>query len=132
MRHLARVLLASVFLCTISAAQAGEEEFKRSREAVRVLDEIMQAPDKRLPANMLKDAAAVAVIPDVLKAGFVIGGRHGEGLIVVKSPDGTWSNPSFVKMGGGSIGFQAGVQSTDVVLVFRSTRGVDSIVHGKF
>lgn len=133
MRHLARVLLAcAALVCTVSVAHAGEEEFKRARESVRVLDEIMQAPDKRLPANLLKDAAAVAVIPDVLKAGFVIGGRHGEGLVVVKSPDGTWSNPSFVKMGGGSIGFQAGVQSTDVVLVFRSTRGVDSIVHGKF
>src|SRR5690349_1483572 len=107
MRHLARVLLAcTALLCTVSVAQAGEDEFKRARESVRVLDEIMQAPDKRLPANMLKDAAAVAVIPDVLKAGFVIGGRHGEGLVVVKSPDGTWSNPSFVKMGGGSIGFQ--------------------------
>lgn len=125
-------LLAAAFLLAISTVHAGEEELKRARDAVRVLDEIMQAPDKRLPGNLLRDAYAVAVIPDVLKAGFVIGGRHGEGLIAVKSADGTWSNPSFVSMGGGSIGFQAGVQSTDVILVFRSERGVDSIVHGKF
>ncbi len=86
----------------------------------------------RAVLDLLKEAYAVAVIPDVLKAGFVIGGRHGQGLIAVKSADGTWSNPSFVSMGGGSVGFQAGVQSTDVVLVFRSQRGVESIVHGKF
>jgi len=132
MRPLATVLLACVMLFGAGMAQAGQEEIKRAKESSRVLDEIMMAPDKRLPSNMLKDAYAVAVIPDVLKAGFIIGGRHGEGVVVVKSTDGTWSNPSFVSMGGGSIGFQAGVQSTDVVLVFRSQRGVDSIVHGKF
>lgn len=125
-------LFAVAFLLAVSVVHAGEDELKRAREAVRVLDEIMQAPDKRLPGKLLRDAYAVAVIPGVLKAGFIVGGRHGEGLIAVKSPDGTWSNPSFVGMGGGSIGFQAGVQSTDVILVFRSERGVDSIAHGKF
>ncbi len=127
--------LSIVVVCLIAAAapaRAGEAEFKRAREAVRVLDEIMQAPDRRLPGNLLKEAYAVAVIPDVIKAGLVLGGRHGEGLLVVKTAEGTWSNPSFVTMSGGSIGFQAGVQSTDVLLVFRSQRGVDSIVHGKF
>ncbi|HET6804918.1 MAG TPA: lipid-binding SYLF domain-containing protein, partial [Frateuria sp.] len=58
--------------------------------------------------------------------------RRGEGLISVKSPDGTWSNPSFITLTGCSVGFQAGVSSTDVVLVFRTQRGVDSIVNGKF
>ena len=131
MRAMAAVLACGL-LFVAAPGWAGEEELKRAREAVRVLDDIMQAPDKRLPSDMLKDAHAVAVIPDVLKAGFVIGGRHGEGLVVVKSPDGTWSNPSYIGMGGGSIGFQAGVQSTDVILVFKTQRGVDSIVHGKF
>jgi len=92
----------------------------------------MQAPDRRVPGNLLHEAQAIAVIPDVIKAGLLVGGRRGHGLIVVRGPDGTWSNPSYLTMTGGSIGFQAGVQSTDVVLVFRSQRGVDSIVHGKF
>jgi len=127
-----RALLTLFCLCTIGAASAGETELKRAREAVRVLDEIMQAPDRRVPSNLLNEAHAIAVIPDVIKAGLLVGGRRGHGLIVVKGPDGTWSNPSFVTMTGGSIGFQVGVQSTDVVLVFRSQRGVDSIVHGKF
>jgi lipid-binding SYLF domain-containing protein len=128
-------LLVCVFLfgsLTAHSAFAGEEENSRANNAVRVLREIMMAPDKRLPSDLLQNAYAVAVIPDVIKAGFVIGGRHGVGLIAVKSADGTWSNPSYVSMSGGSIGFQAGVSSTDVILVFRTQRGVDSIVHGKF
>ena len=117
---------------TTLTAQAGEEENKRAENAIRVLKEIMMAPDNSIPKDLLKNAHAIAVIPDVVKAGLVVGGRHGDGLISVKTRDGTWSNPSFIGLTGGSIGFQAGVSSTDVVLVFRTQRGVDSIVHGKF
>ncbi len=117
---------------TIGSARAGEEEDKRAENAVRVLKEVMQAPDKAIPRDLLREAHAIAVVPDVIKAGLVIGGRHGNGLIAVKTRDGTWSNPSFVSMTGGSLGFQAGVSSTDVILVFRTQRGVESIVHGKF
>jgi lipid-binding SYLF domain-containing protein len=131
-RSLLRALMFAYCLLVATGANAGEAEFKRAREATRVLDEIMQAPDRRIPTNLLREAHAIAVIPDVIKAGLVIGGRRGHGLIVVRGADGTWSNPSYITMTGGSLGFQAGVQSTDVVLVFRSQRGVDSIVHGKF
>jgi lipid-binding SYLF domain-containing protein len=126
------VVLFALGLLVSVEARAGEEELARAANAVRVLKEIMMAPDKRIPADLMQNAYAIAVIPDVIKAGFVIGGRHGVGLISVKGSDGTWSNPSFVSMTGGSIGFQAGVSSTDVILVFRTQRGVDSIVHGKF
>lgn len=111
---------------------AGEKEDERARNAARVLSEIMAVPDKRVPNHLIEKAEAIAVIPDVVKAGLVLGGRHGKGLISVRSADGTWSNPSYISITGGSIGFQAGVQSTDVVLVFRSKRGVDQIVNGKF
>jgi lipid-binding SYLF domain-containing protein len=121
--------VALLFLC--ANAQAGVQEEARAENAVRVLKQIMQAPDRGIPAHLVRDAYAIAVIPDVIKAGFVIGGRHGLGLLAVKK-GGVWSNPSFLRMNGGSIGFQAGVQSTDVILVFRTQRGVDSIVHGKF
>lgn len=121
-----------LFSVVTMPAQAGEEESKRAENAVRVLKEVMMAPDKAIPHDLLQNAHAIAVIPDVIKAGFVVGGRHGQGLIAVKTRDGTWSNPSFVSLTGGSVGFQAGVSSTDVVLVFRTQRGVDSIVHGKF
>ncbi len=125
-------MVFALFSLSSSYAHAGEEETRRAHNAVNVLNEIMRAPDKRIPSDMLSQAYAIAVIPDVIKAGFVIGGRHGLGLISVKNADGIWSNPSFISMTGGSIGFQAGVQSTDVILVFRTQRGVDSIIHGKF
>lgn len=126
------LLGALILLVPAVAAHAEDPPLVRATNAVRVLNDIMQAPDKSIPQDLLRDARAVAVIPDMIKAGFIFGGRRGEGLISVKGPDGTWSNPSFITMTGGSIGFQAGVSSTDVVLVFRTQRGVDSIVRGKF
>ncbi|ANB19704.1 lipid-binding SYLF domain-containing protein [Dokdonella koreensis] len=132
MPSLARVCLAVALLVLALPAVAGEKENERASNAVRVLQEVMQAPDKAIPRDLLTNAYAVAVIPDVIKAGFVVGGRHGSGLLSIKSADGTWSNPSYISMTGGSVGFQAGVSSTDVILVFRNQRGVESIVHGKF
>ena len=132
MRPILFALVSLLTVAIVSPARAGEEEDKRAENAVRVLKEVMDAPDKAIPHDLLREAHAIAVVPDVIKAGLVIGGRHGNGLISVKTRDGTWSNPAFVSMTGGSIGFQAGVSSTDVILVFRTQRGVDSIVHGKF
>lgn len=125
-------LLVMGSLLLPALALAGEKENQRARDAIVVLDEIMGAPDQAIPERLLRDAHAIAVIPNVVKAGFVIGGRAGKGLVALKSPDGTWSSPSYLKLTGASVGFQAGVQATDVVLVFRSARGVDSIVNGKF
>lgn len=126
-------LVALALLLPVAAAHAADDTpEQRAQNAVRVLNEIEQAPDKSIPTDLLRDARAIAVIPDVLKVGFVFGGRRGEGLVAVKNPDGTWSNPSFISFGGGSVGFQIGVSKTDVILVFRTQRGVDNIVNGKF
>jgi len=112
-------------------ALAGTEEDKRASDAVRVLSEIQKIPEQGIPDKLLDEGRAVVVIPDTLKVGLVIGGRRGHGLMSVKSPDGSWSQPVFVKLTGGSIGFQAGVQSSDVVLVFRNDRNLENIVNGK-
>lgn len=114
-----------------SVAVAGPVEDERARNAIRVLNEIRAIPESAIPDKLFDEARAVVVVPDALKIGLVLGGRRGHGLLSVKRADGTWSNPSFVKLTGGSIGFQAGVQSSDIVLVFRSDRGLDSIVNGK-
>jgi len=132
MRRVVFTLMVALFAAAALPVRAGEDEQQLVGYALRVLTEVMQEPDKAIPRDLLQNAHAIAVIPDVIKAGFVIGGRHGEGLISVKTRDGTWSNPSFIALTGGSIGFQAGVSSTDVILVFRTQRGVDSIVNGKF
>jgi lipid-binding SYLF domain-containing protein len=129
---LAAGLALVITLGSVSPVQAAPPPEQRLENASRVLDEIMVSPDRAVPRRLLQDAYAIAVIPDVVKAGLLIGGRRGRGVISVRTPDGTWSHPSFITLTGGSIGFQAGVQSTDVVLVFRSARGVDSIVNGKF
>ncbi len=133
MTRLLAVLFAAAALALPAApAPAGEKEETRAADAARVLGEIMRIPETAIPEKMFDEAHAIAVIPDVVKAGLVIGGRGGKGLISVRTADGTWSNPSYIKLGGGSVGFQAGVQSADVILVFRSARGVNDIVNGKF
>jgi lipid-binding SYLF domain-containing protein len=125
-------LSALVLLAVSSVAIAGSREDARAQNAVRVLDDIQAIPESAIPDKLLDEAHAIVVVPDSIKAGLVIGGRRGHGLLSVKRADGTWSNPSFVSLTGGSIGFQAGVQSADIVLVFRSDRGLESIVNGKF
>ncbi|MBU8977286.1 MULTISPECIES: lipid-binding SYLF domain-containing protein [unclassified Lysobacter] len=131
MSRLPRLLVLSLALSVATAAVAGPQEDERARQAVRVLTDIQQIPESGIPDKLLDEARGIVVVPDALKIGLVLGGRRGHGLLSVKNPDGTWSNPSFVKLTGGSIGFQAGVQSADIVLVFRSDRGLDSIVNGK-
>lgn len=126
------VLAVAALWLGAAPALANPKLLARGEDAVRVLDEVMQMPESALPEALLREAYAIAVIPDVVKAGLVFGGRHGKGLLSVKTPEGVWSNPSFIKISGGSVGWQAGVQSTDVILVFRSQRGVDTIVNGKF
>ena len=115
-----------------ASAIAGPNEDARAQNAVRVLTDIQAIPESAIPDKLFDEARAVLVVPDAIKAGLVVGGRRGHGLLSVKGADGTWSNPAFVTLTGGSIGFQAGVQSADIVLVFRSERGLDSIVNGKF
>ena len=80
----------------------------------------MAIPEKGIPPALLNDADGIAIIPGVIKAGLVLGGRHGSGIMVVRDREGRWSNPSFVTITGGSIGWQIGVQSADIILVFRS------------
>jgi lipid-binding SYLF domain-containing protein len=113
-------------------AHAGPREDAQADNAVRVLGEIQAIPESAIPDKLLDEARAIVVVPDTIKAGLVVGGRRGHGLMSVRTADGGWSNPVFVKLTGGSVGLQVGVQSSDVVLVFRSERGLDSIVNGKF
>jgi lipid-binding SYLF domain-containing protein len=133
MRRIAATVLLALGLAAVATpAPAGIVEDARADEAGRVLAQILRIPEESVPSNLLQEARAIAVIPNVVKAGFVVGGRRGRGLIAVRTRDGSWSHPSFISLTGGSLGFQAGVQSADVILVFRSDKGVDSIVNGKF
>ena len=128
-RHLALALAA---LLATNGVIAGERENVRANEAVRVVEQIQAIPESAIPDRLLDEAKAIIVVPDTIKAGFMFGGRRGLGLMAVKTPQGTWSDPVFVKLAGASFGLQAGVQSADVVLVFRNDRSLESIVNGKF
>lgn len=127
-----RFLLALAVLLAVGSATAGDREDVRADDAVRVVKQIQGIPESSIPDRLLDEARGIVVVPDTLKAGFMLGGRHGVGLMAVKTANGTWSNPVFVKLSGASFGLQAGVQSADVILVFRSDRGLDNIVNGKF
>jgi lipid-binding SYLF domain-containing protein len=115
--------------------QAGERESRDqaelARDASEVLREITQAPDQGIPSALLREAKGIAVIPGVIKGAFGIGGRWGEGLMAGRSEDGTWGAPSFIEIGGASVGFQIGVSSTDLVLVFTSKDAIDALLDGK-
>ncbi len=125
-------LISAALLFASVAIASPDKELKRARTATTVLKTILNTPDSRIPDQLLHDAQAIAVFPDVVKAGLVFGGRHGRGLVSVRTADGTWSNPSFIRITGGSVGWQVGVQSADVVLVFRTEQGVANLVNGKF
>jgi lipid-binding SYLF domain-containing protein len=118
-------------LSTGTFAVAGERQEGRLLTATQVLDESMRMPEQNIPSWLLERAHAIAVIPSVIKVGLGIGGRRGKGVLVVRKDGGGWSNPVFVNLTGGSFGFQVGVQSTDVVLVFTSRQSIEGIVGGK-
>lgn len=103
---------------------------ERSREAARVFTQIMAAPDKAIPKDLLDNAEAVAVFPKVLKAGFIIGGRGGNGVIS-RRVRGGWSAPAFFNLGGGSIGLQIGASSTDFVLLFMNEEALKGLLEDK-
>jgi len=102
------------------------------RAAHEVLQQFLDLQIRQIPDSMLAEAHGVAIIPDVIKRGFVLGGQRGKGVVIVRQPDGSWRAPSFITITGGSIGWQAGAQSTDFVLVFKTQQSVEGLMRGKF
>src|SRR5580700_359136 len=136
-KHLRVALLAATFAATFTAtfvnvAHAGAREEGRLLTATEVLEEVNAMPDVRLPDTLLAHAYGIAVIPDVTKVAFIFGGRHGNGVLSVRDKlTSPWSNPVFVSLTGGSWGFQAGAQSSDIILVFTTKAGIEGVAGGK-
>ncbi len=128
-------LAALAFLCiswaTVARAENENSEVERTNRAVQVLDEINRIPDEGIPRDLLDNAEGIAVIPHVVKAALGFGGDWGKGLISARNENGRWSQPAFIKITGGSFGFQIGGQATDVVLVFTDRKGIDSLLGAK-
>ncbi len=130
--RLRQLIIASVFcVLTVSAAFATTKEEHRMLDATDVLDQLLMIPEQGIPSRLLARAHAIAVIPRVIKIGFGVGVQRGKGVLVVRQSDNSWSNPAFITMTGGSFGFQAGAQSSDIILVFKTRSSVDSITQGK-
>src|SRR3981081_1244193 len=125
---LAGLVLASG--ATGAWAQAREQG--RLLMASQVLEELRSSRDQYIPDRLLERAYAIAVIPDMTKIAFFAGGRRGHGVLVVRDKDGRFTSPAFITMTGGSFGWQWGIQSADIVLVFTTRKGVEHITSGKF
>ena len=100
--------------------------------ATQVMNEIMAIPARQIPVALLADAQGIAIIPNLLKGGFVVGVRHGRGVVVVRDENGAWKAPVFATLTGGSFGYQIGLQATDVILVFKTRNSVKGLMRGKF
>ncbi len=135
---LTKALIAASLLTAVAVSPAAAQtrkdltdEVSQSEKAARVFKEIMDVPDKGIPQWLLDKAECVAVFPNVLKAGFIVGGRAGRGVASCRTSAG-WSAPAFLNLGGGSIGFQIGAQSTDFVMLFMNTGGMNSLLSDEF
>jgi lipid-binding SYLF domain-containing protein len=116
-------------------AQTGEPSREEATliTATQVLEELAATPDQKVPDWLMQRAYGVAVVPEVIKGAFFFGGRYGNGVLTVRdATSGQFSNPVFIRLGGGSFGAQIGATSTDVVLVFVTPRSVENFAHGKF
>lgn len=100
--------------------------------STKVLSEVMSTPGKGIPTKLLADAQGLVIVPDMIKGGFVVGVKHGKGVAVVRDANGSWGLPQFLTINGASLGWQAGIQSTDLILVFRSQKSVQGLLSGKF
>ncbi len=133
MRVWRTILALFVWCAAASPAVAQSDEADRIREAATVLDEIMAAPDKAIPASVLDKAEAIAVFPSTLKGGFIIGAHRGRGILSVRDrASGTWSAPAFLTFTGGSFGAQIGGQAIDLVLIVMNRRGLEQLLRNKF
>ena len=116
---------------TVFAASSRQDLQDRIDSAKVVLDQIMGAQDRTIPMNILKSATCVAVVPGMVKGAFVFGAQYGQGVVTCRTGHG-WSAPVFIRMAGGSFGFQIGGQSTDLILVAVNDRGFQDLLKNKF
>jgi lipid-binding SYLF domain-containing protein len=97
-----------------------------------VLREIMSIPMRSIPSTLLAEARGIAIVPRLLKGAFLVGVRHGRGLVLTRDEAGEWRGPVFITLTGGSFGWQAGIQETDVILVFVTRQSIEGLLRGKF
>src|SRR5579863_3634397 len=113
------------------ASSARQDSVARLDKSVDVIHAIMSTPDKGIPEEVLSGAKCILVVPDLVKGGFIFGGKHGRGVASCRTADG-WSAPAFVSVGGGSWGLQIGVEGVDLVMLVMNDRGFQHLLSSKF
>ncbi|HWY60073.1 MAG TPA: lipid-binding SYLF domain-containing protein [Terriglobales bacterium] len=134
MKKTISLLLISLMGMVGTYAWAGsnrEDTVDRLQKSVDVLHAIMTTPDKGIPEEVLSNAKCILVVPDLIKGGFIIGGKHGRGVATCRTTDG-WSAPAFVSVGGGSWGLQIGVEGVDLVMLVMNDQGFQHLLSSKF
>lgn len=129
-----RLLMLVVVLSLGSLSWAGsalEDATDRLNSAATVLQEIMQAPDNGIPEEVLENAKCVAVVPNLMKGGFIFGAEHGKGVATCRTANG-WSAPAFITVSGGSFGFQIGIEGVDLVMIIQNKRGMQRLLSSNF
>jgi SH3 domain-containing YSC84-like protein 1 len=120
--------------CLGNLAWAGEQKkdvSERLQMASDVLKQMTSAPDKGIPEEVLESAKCIAVVPHLVKGGFIFGGKHGRGVATCRTAEG-WSAPAFISVGGGSAGLQIGVEGVDLIMVIMNDRGMQQLLSSKF
>jgi SH3 domain-containing YSC84-like protein 1 len=113
------------------AGSAREDTVDRLQKSVDVLHAIMSTPDKGIPEEVLSNAKCILVVPDLIKGGFILGGKHGRGVATCRTAEG-WSAPAFVSLSGGSAGLQIGLEGVDLVMLVMNDQGFQHLLSSKF
>jgi SH3 domain-containing YSC84-like protein 1 len=128
---IATTVATTMALTPLFAADDGPA--KRLIDSAAVLSEVMDAPDKGIPQELLEKAHCIVIVPDLKTAAFVVGGKYGKGYLSCRTEGGTaWSAPATVRIEGGSVGFQIGASSTDLIMLVMSQRGADKLIDSSF
>jgi lipid-binding SYLF domain-containing protein len=126
------LLIAALALAPVLAKDHNEST-KRLDDAAVVFSEVMSAPDKGIPREMLEHAHCIVIVPDLKTAAFIVGGKYGKGYLSCRNKGGAgWSAPGTVRIEGGSVGFQIGGSSTDLIMLVMNARGADKLLSSKF
>src|SRR5258706_15528615 len=125
------ILLGTVALTSLLAKDHAPA--KRLDDAATVFAEVMSAPDKGIPQEMLEHAHCIVIVPDLKTAAFIVGGKYGKGYLSCRNKGAAgWSAPGTVRIEGGSVGFQIGGSSTDLIMLVMNERGADKLLESKF
>jgi lipid-binding SYLF domain-containing protein len=131
MRRMIFLLVFVTLGARVAVGSEREDAVHRLDNAAKVLHQLMNAPDQRIPDHILRRAKCIAVVPHLMKGGFVFGAEEGKGVATCRTARG-WSAPTFIQMGGGSWGTQFGVEAVDLVMVVRGNRGLQKLLSSKF